>query len=208
LVVNNQEAEGKVADDNETLLGVSAVYLFGRPLIDLVLRKEIYEKQGMPKAGRNNFLREQLSAPDAALARIFAFSFEGAFIELSRPAIFLVHGIGADPDDPPPKNVDRNVEFDRLYRSPGSSAVTGLGSQIGGLAKGMRVWIYDKADISMRLDAETGRLEQILLAAETPSDPRGLASGGMSRSGGAMSRSGGVLSRSGGFMPRRPGDID
>jgi hypothetical protein len=71
----------------------------------------------------------------------------------------------------------------------------------------MRVWIYDKADVSMRLDAETGTLEQILLATELSNDPRATA-GGMSRSGGAMSRSGGVMSRSGGFIPRRSGDTD
>ncbi|RDJ13911.1 hypothetical protein [Rhizobium grahamii] len=199
--------EGNVADDNETLLGVSAVYLFGRPLVDLVLRKEAYTKFST-KTGTNNFLREQLSAPDAGLARIFAFSFEGAFFELGRPAIFLVHGIGADPDDPPPTNIGGDFEFERLYRSPGSSVLTGLGSQIGALAKGMRVWIYDKADVSMRLDTETGSLEQILLSTEAPSDPRGMTTGGFSRSGGAMSRSGGVMSRSGGALPRRGSDID
>ncbi|MGO6899429.1 hypothetical protein ACCS96_02420, partial [Rhizobium ruizarguesonis] len=50
--------------------------------------------------------------------------------------------------------------------------------------------------------------EQILLSAEVSADPRGTASGGLSRSGGALSRSGGVMSRSGGFIPRRSGDGD
>jgi hypothetical protein len=72
----------------------------------------------------------------------------------------------------------------------------------------MRVWVYDKGDLSMRLDAETGTFEQILLSAEVSADPRGTASGGLSRSGGALSRSGGVMSRSGGFIPRRSGDGD
>ncbi|MBA1344337.1 MULTISPECIES: hypothetical protein [Rhizobium] len=200
--------EGDVAD-NETLLGISAIHLFGRPLSDLILRGgPIYQNLSVPIAGRNNFLRDQLGATDAVLARIFAFSFEGAFIELGRPAIFVVHGPGADPDDPPPRNVDGDIEYDRLYRSPGSSARTGLGSQFGALAKDMRVWIYDKGDVSMRLDAETGTLEQILLSAEVSADPRGMTSGAMSRSGGALSRSGGVMSRSGGFIPRRSGDND
>jgi len=182
--------------DDETLLGVSAVHLFGRPLSDLILQGgPIYQNLSVPSAGRN-FLKEQLGAADAALARIFAFSFEGAFVELSRPAIFVVHGPGVDPNDPPPANVD----YERLYRSPGSNARTGLGSQIGALAKDMRVWIYDKGEVSMRLDAETGTLEQILLSAELSTDPRG-ASGGLSRSG-ALSRSG-VMSRSGGFITRR-----
>jgi hypothetical protein len=195
--------------DNETLLGVSAVYLFGRPLSDLILRGgPIYQNLSVPLAGRNHSLRDQLGAADAVLARIFAFSFEGAFLELARPAIFVVHGPGADPDDPPPRNIDGDIEYDRLYRSPGSSGRTGLGFQIGALAKDMRVWIYDKGDVSMRLDAETGTLEQILLSAEASADPRGMVSGGLSRSGGALSRSGGVMSRSGGLIPRRSGDND
>lgn len=186
--------------DNETLLGISAVYLFGRALNDVILRGSVYEPLGIPKVGTNNFLRNQLAAEGAKLARIYAFSFEGTFIELGRPAIFVVHGAGSDPDDPPPNDLG----YERLSRSPGSSARTGLGSQIGALAKDMRVWIYDKGDLSMRLDAETGTFEQILLTAEVSTDLRG----GMSRSGGALSRSGGVMSRSGGFIPRRSGDND
>jgi hypothetical protein len=194
--------------DKETLLGVSAVYLFGREISDLILRGGVYQPLVGPQLGANSFLRGQLSANEATLARIYAFSFEGAFIELSRPAIFIVHGSGAFPDDPPPRNAAGDIEYDRLYRSPGSSARTGLGYQIGALAKDMKVWIYDKGDFSMRLDAETGTFEQILLSVEASSDPRGVASGGLSRSGGALSRSGGVMSRSGGFIPRRSGEND
>lgn len=195
--------------DSETLLGVSTIHLFGRPLSDLLFRgAAIYPNQSIPKTGKNNFLMEQLASSDALLARIYAFSFQGSFMELGRPAIFVVHGDGIIPDDPPPRNVDGNIEYDRLARSPGSSARTGLSSQVGALASDLRVWIYDKADFSMRLDAETGSFERILLEAEISTDPRGMASGGMSRSGGAMSRSGGVMSRSGGFLPRRSGDSD
>jgi hypothetical protein len=191
--------EADVAD-NETLLGISSVYLFGRPLSDLLLRGSVYDPEITPEVGNNNFLRSQLAAKGANLARIYAFSFEGAFVELGRPAIFVVHGAGADPGDPAPND----FEYERLSRSPGSSARTGLGSQIGALAKDMRVWTYDKGDFSMRLDVETGTFEQILLSTEISSDLRG----GMSRSGGALSRSGGVMSRSGGFIPRRSGDND
>lgn len=194
--------------DNETLLSVSAVHLFGRPLSDLIIRGgPIYQGLSVPISGRNNFLRDQLGSADAVMARIFAFSFEGIFVELGRPAIFVVHGPGADPDEPPPRNAAGDIAYERLSRSPGSTARTGLGSQIGALAEDIRVWIYDKSDVSMRLDAETGTLEQILLSAEISADPRGMA-GGMSRSGGALSRSGGVMSRSGGFIPRRSGDND
>ncbi|WP_245441835.1 hypothetical protein [Rhizobium leguminosarum] len=193
--------------NQENLLNISSVYLFGRELQDVLLRGGATGPLGPPQVGANNFLRGQLAARDATLARIYAFSFEGSFIELNRPAIFLVHGAGADPDNSPPRNANGDIEYERLYRSPGSSGLTGLGSQIGALAEDIRVWIYEKGDLSMRLDVQTGTFEQILLAAEMSDDPRGMASG-MSRSGGALSRSGGVMSRSGGFIPRRPGDGD
>ncbi|ACI57816.1 conserved hypothetical protein (plasmid) [Rhizobium leguminosarum bv. trifolii WSM2304] len=191
----------------ENLLSISSVYLFGRELQDVVLRGGTSGPLGPRQAGANNFLRNQLAEPGATLARIYAFSFEGAFIELARPAIFLVHGDGMAPDNSPPRNAEGDIEYTRLYRSPGASALTGLGSQIGALAEDIRVWIYEKGDLSMRLDAQTGTFEQILLSAEVSADPRGMATG-MSRSGGALSRSGGVMSRSGGFIPRRSTDGD
>ena len=107
--------------DNETLLGVSSVYLFGRRLSDLVLNPNYANSVG-PAIGANNFLRQQLADPEARLARIFAFSFEGEFFTLSRPTILLVHGLGLDPDDPEPTNASGDVEYARLARSPGSSA--------------------------------------------------------------------------------------
>ena len=199
-------------DEGETLLGLSSVYLFGRQLSDLILKAK-YEN-GLPATGKNRFLRRQLMAGDARLARIFAFSFEGAFVELVRPAIFLVHGPGMNPDDPPPTNVEGEVEFSRLSRSPGSSARTGLGWQTGAVAKDMRAWAYGKDDISMRLDIETGPLEQILLSAELDEDGNARSSGSRSsgsRSSGSRSsgsRSSGVMSRSSGWMPRKSDGSD
>ncbi|TIL72865.1 MAG: hypothetical protein E5Y65_28235 [Mesorhizobium sp.] len=209
--------------DNETLLGVSSVYLFGRLLEDVTLKGgDTYGN--LPRPGNNNFLRRQLEHvagpaekehPDACLARIFSFSFEGAFYELAPPAIFLVHGAGLDPDDPPPTDADNEVAYKRLSRVPGSSARTGLGFQIGAFSKDMKVWIYDKSDHSLRLDAETGSLEQILLSGEAHGGGMGRSGGGMGRSGGVMGRSGGSMGRSGGVMarssgwtPRKPGDLD
>lgn len=204
--------------DNETLLGVSSVYLFGRLLEDVILKGGgIYGNLQVPRLGNNNFLRRQLEHvadpdgkehPDARLARIFSFSFEGAFYELAPPAIFLVHGAGLDPDDPPPTDADNEVAYKRLSRVPGSSARTGLGFQIGAFSKDMKVWIYDKSDHSLRLDAETGSLEQILLSGEAHGGGMGRSGGGMGRSGGSMGRSGGVMARSSGWTPRKAGDLD
>lgn len=202
--------------DEETLLGSSSVYLFGRPLSDVILRGGDFHgtnKIGAPPLGANGFLRQQVShvenkRPTACLARIFSFAYEGCLYDLNRPAIFLVHGAGQDPDDPPPTNEAGKAEYDRLSRSPGSSARSGLGMQNGSFSKDIRVWVYDKGDFSMRLEVETGSFNDILLAAEAEAD--GLAGGGFGRSSGgrssgAMGRSSGAMGRSSGAMGRSSG---
>ncbi len=191
--------------DIETLLGVSSVYLFGRRLLDIEIKPQVYG--AVPEVGANNFLRKQLVAPGACLARIFAFSFEGELLELDRPTIFLVHGQGEDPDDPPPTNVEGQVEYRRLARSPGSSSKSGLGIQSKSFAEGTRVWVYDKTDFSMRLDIETGTLEQILLGADAGFGFGDYANGGMARSSGGMARSSGAGARSSGGMARSSGGM-
>jgi uncharacterized membrane protein YgcG len=194
--------------DHETLLGSSSVYLFGRKIVDLILAPNRQNTVGNAY-GANNFLRNQLLHEDARLARIFAFSFEGEFFLLSAPAIFLVHGAGLDPDDPPPTNVANEIEYQRLSRSPGLSSRTGLGYQEGSLGRDIRVWIYDKNDHSMRLDLQAGPLDQILLGHELGDDP--FAFGGSGRSSGGRSTggrsSGGRSSggRSSGAMGRSSG---
>lgn len=194
--------------DIETLLGVSSVYLFGRRLLDIEIKPQVYG--AVPEVGANNFLRKQLIADGACLARIFAFSFEGELMELNRPTIFLVHGQGVDPDDPPPTNVQGETEYRRLARSPGSSSKTGLGIQSQSFAENTRVWVYDKTDFSMRMDIETGTLEQILLGSDSsfgfdPASGMARSSGGMARSSGAGARSSGGMARSSGGMARSSG---
>lgn len=207
-------------DESETLLGFSSVYLFGRKLSDIKIITK-HDRMGIPETGNNNFLREQLRQKDVGtkekpqyvdvwLAKIFAFSYEGAFQELYRPAIFLVHGEGLSPDDPAPSNVDGETEYARLARSPGASSLSGLGHQTGALAKDMKVWVYDKGDFSMRLDVDTGTLDDILLYAELDHDygdgRSGSGRSGSGRSGSGRSgsgRSGSVMARSSGWMPRK-----
>jgi hypothetical protein len=66
--------------------------------------------------------------------------------------LFLVDGNGAPIGDP--------VTVERI-----GSAATGRT-----FANDVRVWAYDKSDLSMRLSIETGTLEQILLDPEISSD--------------------------------------
>jgi hypothetical protein len=189
----------------ETLLGVSAVYLFGRLVSDLkLIVKDDDDDLRDRRKGANAFLQKQMRETEAGFARIYYFAFEGGFFELARPAMFLVHGAGVAPDAPSPKDPN----FERLSRIPGRMTRTGLAWQIGSFASDMKIWAYDKGDFSMRLDADTGTFEQLLLAAEGSGSAIGLSSGAMARSSGALARSSGVMARSSGAMPRRPGDLD
>lgn len=196
----------------ESLLNVSAVYLFGKVLSDLqVIGANDPEDPLRPGGeGANNFLRSQIRNGKAELARIYAFSFEGCMYELTRPSLFIVHGPGQDPDAPAPE-----LGLQRLARSPGRITKSGVGRQSGSFSMDMKVWVYDKGDFSMRLDVETGTFEHILLDAELDEESSGGRSSGGRSSGGRSSggrssggrssggRSSGVMGRSSGWMPRR-----
>jgi hypothetical protein len=84
----------------------------------------------------------------SAFARIYGFSFEGHYYDLPKPVIMLVFGPGV-PLGPPPPNI---LESDQAARDWEFSA-------------GLFQWNYDKMTMSIRLDMESGTLEQILLEA-------------------------------------------
>jgi uncharacterized membrane protein YgcG len=196
----------------ESILDVSAIYLFGKGVSDLQIigGKDLEDSDRLTRRGDNNFLRRQIRNGTAGLARIYAFSFEGCMYELTRPSLFIVHGPGEDPDAPGPGG-----DFRRLARSPGRLSRTGVGRQSGSFSMDMKVWVYDKGDFSMRLDVETGTFEHILLDAELDEEASGGRSSGGRSSGGRSSggrssggrssggRSSGVMGRSSGWMPRR-----
>jgi hypothetical protein len=186
----------------DTLLQSSGIHLFGKELADLTYN---FKKPAghPPRSGQSLFLQQQLQAHDATLARIYAFTYEGGFVQLSRPTIFLVHGDGLDPEYPPVEGSERSS------RAPTTSAYSGLVAQMGAFAKDMKVWAYDKGDFTLRMDVLTGTFEQTLLEMELAApDGRGLSSGVMARSSGVMARSSGVMARTSGVMARRTGDSD
>ncbi|MBV9752194.1 MAG: pentapeptide repeat-containing protein [Hyphomicrobiales bacterium] len=87
------------------------------------------------------------------LARIYAFSFEGAIYGMPKPAIFVVHGPGTPINftgGPYRSNVDQSGVVAREWEFA---------------SKQVLYWEYEKGDFSLRLDTEAGPLEQILLAA-------------------------------------------
>jgi hypothetical protein len=83
---------------------------------------------------------------------------------LARPAIFLVHGDGDDPEAPRP------TTDPRVARAPADADQIGIAYTDRAFADDIKVWSYDKGDFSLRLDPESGPLEQILLAAELKSE--------------------------------------
>jgi hypothetical protein len=158
----------------ETLLTSHSVLLYGREVLGVTLKKAseamaltapdsaepgaLAQPQAPPPTpmGDNKFLEKQLEADGARLARIYAFSFEGHYYDLPKPVIFLVHGDGSDPEAMrPPQS--------RAGRAPADADRTGVASSPGSFSEDIRVWTYDKGDFSLRLDPDTGTLEQILL---------------------------------------------
>lgn len=212
----------------ETLLSAPTILLYGRELVDLAF---VYQDPrpgvgpnpapGAPGAppvreSGNNFLEGQLrhvagggQAP--SLARIYGYSFEGYYYDLAKPAIFLVHGPGDDPESrlraggggggPPPF-----ANPERASTRPGGGDFTGTANQAYSFAEDMRVWPYDKDDFSIRLDMETGPLAQILLEAELMSEET-LASfsGAHARVSGAHARISGAHARISGAHARISG---
>jgi len=146
----------------ENLIRASRILLFGRVVEDLkivVPTSGTTTTSAPPAPGPSHALADQVAAAGSCLARIYAFSYEGAYFELVRPALYLVHGAGANISDP------IAVETSGIPATPDK------------FASDLKFWAYDKADLSVRLDVETGMLEQILLERELQGDRTRMTSG-------------------------------
>jgi hypothetical protein len=167
---------------SETLLTQSAVKMYGRVLKGVKL--EALAPGDSSDLGFNKFLKHQLvdqkfegkiAVDPATLARIYAFSFEGAFYNLPRPAIFLVHGLG--------KPIIGSGTYDESGGINAGNPVmdhSGIPAREFVFETDVRYWEYDKDDLSLRLDSFSGTLEDILIEAALSSTSR---SGILSRSG-------------------------
>lgn len=120
-----------------------------------------------PRMGSNNFLQGQLSAPGARLARIYGFSYDGQYFDVTPPAIFLVHGDGADPEAFRPSHTLPNA---RTSRAPADADRTGIAYTDSSFAEDIRVWSYDKGDFTVRLDPSSGTFDDVLLSYELGGD--------------------------------------
>jgi hypothetical protein len=194
----------------ETLLSPSNIVLYGRVITDLSVvhpanpaQEEVQHRPFVaPREGQNLFLQRQLEERDSQLARIYAFSYEGRYYDLPKPALFLVHGPGEDPD--------RKVGGGggpRAARGPDEVDRTGVGAQEYSFSDDMKAWSYDKGDFSIRLDVETGSFEQILLDAILMPEIQSTAySGAHARISGAHARLSGAHARLSGAHARLSGN--
>lgn len=170
---NDEEAARRGQFDS--LIGDSSVRLFGRLTWDIILREDETKRQipykgsstftsNPQRLGRNNLLINQLSDKNAKLARIVCFSYEGQLFELARPAIFVVHGEGTLVEL---VNEGAGTPATALLkRLPTFTERLGVAGLQGSFAPEIRVWIYDREDLTVRLDTETGSFDRVLLEAE------------------------------------------
>jgi hypothetical protein len=97
-------------------------------------------------------------------ARIYGFSYEGNYYDLPRPVLFGVHGEGEPAVLPSHITGTANTEAN-LARAPQEPSSTGVAAADFQFSDDIRVWSYDKADYTVRMDVETGMFEQVLLDA-------------------------------------------
>jgi hypothetical protein len=130
------------------------------------------------------------------IARIYGFSFEGAYYGLPRPSLFLVHGPGA-----PGGSWFNNSTLEQAGVAAREWDFSGNQNP-----NDIVYWEYEKSDFSIRLDPEAGPFEQILLqmALRTGAE---MADRATPRSGSGLdTRSGsGLDTRSGSGLDTRSG---
>lgn len=183
----------------ETLLTASSIRLYGRIIQGLAIDLDGARVELGGNRFLREQLDRPNGEPQPALARIYGYSYFGHYTALTRPAVFLVHGTGrpASPrapavvqtkqeqegtlaiDPPPGKDSDPDdaeIEFlddkitGRLGTGPSRVDLSGQAATIGDFAADIRVWEYDRADFSLRLDIDSGPLERILIEREDGGD--------------------------------------
>ena len=115
--------------DKETIHTSSEIVLFGRPVDDLALA---------PNARGEGPLKLE----EKQFARIYGFSFDGAYFEIPTPVLFAVKGEGIDADD---------------------VAVPGPDPLQKEFVKNLSAWVVTRSDETVRLDVETGKFGGLLL---------------------------------------------
>ena len=112
--------------------------------------------------GNNQFLDQQLDER-ANFARIYGFSYEGDYFDLPSPTLFLVHGDGELASQKGKEQSEDNPS--NRSRAPRDPSIGGMAAANFQFADDIRVWNYDKADYTIRMDVASGMFEQVLLDA-------------------------------------------
>ena len=179
----------------ETLLTASSIRLYGRIIQGLQIDLEGARLELGGNRFLREQLDRPDGDPQPALARIYGYSYYGQYTALTRPAIFLIHGNGrpasprapavvqvdpktpgtlavdpapgkeGDPDDTVIDLLDAKTTG-RLGTGPNRVDLSGQAATIAEFAADIRVWEYDRADFSLRLDIDSGPLERILIERE------------------------------------------
>ena len=115
---------------NESIYASSKIVLFGREVEDLAVLAEDSADDALKKGGKQ-------------FARVYGFTFDGAYFEFGTPVLFLVHGKGVDADSVPlPGPNPRDKKF----------------------IDSLKAWTVDKSSDTVRLDVDLGKFEDVLLA--------------------------------------------
>lgn len=155
---------GKDPRLGETILAPTMIRMFGRLFGALTLDPTSLKvvATGSAPTPFTNPLTDKLAAElKPGLARIFGFSYEGHYYKLPDPRVFLVHGDGTPVEAGSAAAVelgDLGIEFHEQFFSAG-----------------VRMWAYDKLDMSLRIDITSGWLEDILFGLITDGDATGRA---------------------------------
>lgn len=113
----------------ESIFASAEIVLFGHEMSDLALVKEGLGNNGLTKK-------------DEQFARIFGFSFDGAYHEIPTPVLFLVKG-----HSKPAKDVD----------------VIGPNPRDKKFFESLKAWTVKQTDETVRMDVDQGKFETMLL---------------------------------------------
>ncbi|SDX23954.1 hypothetical protein SAMN05444358_10419 [Ruegeria halocynthiae] len=132
-------------------------------------KEQLFIEQDDRRRGRgvNNFIGDQFGG-DARLARIYGFAYDGTYYEMPEPTIFLVHGHGESATG---GNLPYGFKLDsagsdttqQTARAPMNPSVSGVAAADYQIASDIRVWNYDQADYTLRMDIAAGQIEEVLL---------------------------------------------
>lgn len=125
----------------ESLLSEATVHLFGREMSDLKLDTGKYGDGTVAAA---------VKGAKRVVARIHAFAFQGEFVQLVSPALFVLPATGAQ--------VKANLDLTGLARIPDT------------LNQDLTVWTVERDDLTVRLDVMTGSYGRVLLDYELAED--------------------------------------